>query len=110
MPKETIGYDGNTTVVKWRKDDEHPEFPNTPGHVQVAVLNPAIDDPNETGAAGWYADLDAEQIDYLIAVLRKARRQAFPGPFARGGLVMDTTCPPLTREQAEAFVAPVKQR
>jgi hypothetical protein len=78
MPKETLGSDGNQTVVKWRKDGEHAEFPNTPGHVTIAVLNPAIEDPDQTGAAGFYADLDADQIDYLIAVLRKAQRQAFP--------------------------------
>lgn len=78
MPKETLGSDGNQTVVKWRKDGEHAEFPNTPGHVSVAVLNPSIEDPDQTGAAGFYVDLDADQIDYLIAVLRKARRQAFP--------------------------------
>lgn len=84
MPKETIGYDGNRTVVKWRKDDEHVEFPNTPGEVQIAVLNPGIEDPDETGAAGFYADLDEGQIDYLIAVLKKARRQAYLKPNSSG--------------------------
>lgn len=79
MPKETINTDtGYRTVVKWRKDAELTDFPNTPGHVLLATVNPAVEDADEEGAAGWYAQLDGEQIDYLITVLRKARRQAFP--------------------------------
>lgn len=79
MPKETLHTDdGLQALVKWRKHNEHAEFPNTPGHVQIATINPSIEDPDQTGAAGFYVDVDADQIDYLIAVLRKAKRQAYP--------------------------------
>lgn len=63
----------------------------TSGHVQLASVNPASpfvfvanphapeDEPAEP-FDGWRVTLDAAQIDYLIAVLRKARRQAYPKP------------------------------
>lgn len=103
MPRETIGYDGNRTVVKWRKDDENPEFPNTPGEVQIAVLNPGIEDPDETGAAGFYADLDGDQINYLISVLRKAKRQAFPADHQTFDLVVDSERAPVAVVDVSAF-------
>lgn len=47
------------------------------GHVQLATVNPSIEETDESGARGWYVTLDRDQINRIIRHLRTARDAAF---------------------------------
>lgn len=94
MPKENVNdivTNGFRVEVTWRKDREHEEFPNTPGHVQLATISqdspfafPAIPGDDEGPGQpehpfdGWYVTLDPPAIERLVDALMKAGAQAYP--------------------------------
>lgn len=84
---------GNIWLADVPTGEQCPEckrtVPATSGHVQVASVNPdspfvfpanphAPEAEPATQFDGWRVTLDGDQLAYLIAVLQKAKRQAYP--------------------------------
>lgn len=69
MPRETISdlpSDNLAVEVTWGRDS---------GSVQIATTNQTID--HFALERGWFKDLNRDEINRLITVLRRARDQAF---------------------------------